>query len=457
MTTQEIKPVSGSAVQNTGWLLADKLVRMAIGLAVGIWVARYLGPGQFGSLSYAAAFVSLFAWLSDLGLERIVVRELLTRPLEKEQILGTAFFLKLAGGFVILAAATGIASALNPGDLGTTLLVAVTAAGTIAQASDVVDYDFQSVLQSKYAAVARSIAFQVLSLLKLLLIFFRAPLLAFAIAGSAELVLAAVMLLFVHRMKAVHARTWRWDFATARALLRDSWPLMFASLMVIIYLRIDQVMLKSLSSAEEVGKYAASVRLSEGWYFVLVAISTSIFPKLVDANPFSQDRLDSTVRRSYAAMVLVAYVFALLLSVFSGVLSTALYGAQYRGMQAMLAISVWAGLFVGIGLVRGAYCSAKNLNTFQLWSTAVGAILNILLNLVLIPQYGGRGAAIATLASYAVAAYGTSFFYGPTMHQGRIATQMLMPWNAWRYSNWREAFASFRRIGMLSWREARND
>ena len=446
MAMPEIKPASGSVLQNTGWLIADKVVRVAIGLGVGIWVARYLGPKQFGLLSYAAAFVSLFAWLSDLGLDRIVVRELVTRRLDRGAILGTAFLLKLAGGFIILAAATAIAGALNPGDVRTRLLVAITAAGTIAQAADVVDYDFQSLLQSKYATVARSVAFQVLSILKLLLIFLRAPLLAFAIAGSVELVLAAVMLLIVHRVKAPDAGTWQWNSFAARALLRDSWPLMFASLMVIIYMRIDQVMLKSLSSVQEIGKYAASVRISEGWYFILMAISTSIFPKLVDANAVSQDRLDSTVRRFYAAMVFVAYVFALPLSLFSGVLSTILFGAQYDGMETMLAISVWAGVFVGVGLVRGSYCSAKNLNTFLLISTAVGAVLNILLNLFLIPRYGGRGAAIATLASYAVAGYGTSFFYGPTRHQGRIITQMFMPWNAWRYSNWREVLDSFRRL-----------
>ncbi|HEY2380150.1 MAG TPA: flippase [Terriglobia bacterium] len=446
MATQEIKPASGSALQNAGWLIADKVVRMAIGLVVGIWVARYLGPEQFGLLSYAAAFVSLFAWLSDLGLERIVVRELVTRRLERGQILGTAFLLKLAGGFVILAAATGIAGVLNPGDVRTIVLVAITAAGTIAQAADVVDYDFQALLQSKYVTVARSIAFQVISVLKLLLIFYRAPLKAFAVAGAGELLLAASMLLIVHRAKAVNTPAWQWSFATARTLLRDSWSLMFASLMVMVYMRIDQVMLKSLSSVQEIGKYAASVRISEGWYFVLVAISTSIFPKLVDANAVSQDRLDSTVRRFYAAMVLVAYVFALPLSLFSGVVSTALYGAEYEGMQTMLAISVWAGVFVGVGLIRSAYCNARNLNTFLLLSTAAGAVLNILLNFTLIPQYGGRGAAVATLAAYAVGGYATSFFYGPTVHQGRIVTQMFMPWNAWKYSNWRDVFASLRRL-----------
>lgn len=436
----------GSAMHNTGWLVADKVFRMGVGLAVGIWIARYLGPENFGLLAYAVAFVSLFSWLSDLGLDRLVVRELLKGRLEPGKILGSAFVLKLIGGFIIVGVATAVARFLNPGDMLTIVLVAITAAGTIAQAFDVVDYHFQSVVQSKYATLARSAAFQALSLVKLILIFWKAPLVAFAIAGSIEMALTAVLLFIVYRRKGRLVGRWQWDFETATALLRDSWPLMFSSLMIMAYMRIDQVMLKSLSDVQEIGKYAGSVRLSEGWYFVLMAISTSIFPKLVDAHGISEARLESDVRRSYSAVILVGYAFAIPLSLFSTPISNLLYGTDYRGMEGMLAIGAWAGVFVGIALVRGAYCTVRNLNKFLLCSTTLGAVLNIGLNFALLPRYGGRGAAIATLLSYAVAGFGTSFLYGPTQRQGRIILELLLPWNAWRELDWREVLSSFSRL-----------
>jgi len=436
MNSQRSKPVLGSALLNTSWLVGDRVIRMVVGLVVGIWIARYLGPENYGLLSYAAAFVSLFAWLSDLGLDRMVVRELVAGRIERARVMGTAFILKLGGGFGILIFATAAAYAISHDAVKVTL-IAITAAGTIAQAFDVVDYHFQSLVQSKYATLSRSAAFQILSLCKLVLILWKAPLLAFAVAGLAETVLTAALLIVAHRLKVRLAERWEWDWATAKLLLRDSWPLAISSLMVMVYMRIDQVMLERLSSPGELGKYAGSVRLSEAWYFVLMAISTSVFPRLVDAYAVSEDQLDLTVRRYYAAMILVAYAFAVPISLSASILSRVLFGAQFNGMESMLSIGVWAGMFVGVALVRGAYCTAKNLNRFLLYSTTAGAVVNVVLNLILMPKYGGRGAAAATLISYAIAGYGTSFFYRPTVQQGKLISQLLLPWNAWRYLNWR--------------------
>jgi O-antigen/teichoic acid export membrane protein len=445
-STTNSKPLFGSALVNTGWLVGDSVIRTVVNLIVGIWVARYLGPGPFGLLSYAAAFVSLFSALSNLGLDRLVVRELVAGRLEPSRILGTAFILKLLGGLTILAIATASAALLNPGESTTIVLVAISAAGAIAQSLDVADYHFQALIQSKYATIARAIAFHVLSVVKVLLILTKAPLVAFALAGLTESVLAAGLLLLVHHRKAPAAGRWRWDWFTARQLLQEGWPLMFAGLMVMLYMRVDQVMLKSLSTVQEMGKYAGAVRLSEAWYFVLTAISVSIFPKLVSANKASPGEFDSLARRLYSVMILIGYAFALPLSLFSGVLTSALFGEQFRGMESMLAIGAWAGVFVGIGLARGACLTAKNLNAFQFVSTGFGALANIILNIVLIPTHGGRGAALATLISYAVAGYLTSFFYSPTRGQALMTTHLLLPWNAWKSFDWQQFTASFRTV-----------
>jgi len=221
---------------------------------------------------------------------------------------------------------------------------------------------------------------------------------------------------------------------------------MLASMMVMIYMRIDQIMLKQLSTAEEMGKYAGAVRLSEAWYFVLMAISASIFPKLVRASALSESEFTSLASRFYAAMILICYAFALPLSLLSPYVSAWLFGGKFQGMESMLFICAWAGLFVGIGLARGAYLTAKNLNTFQFYSTAVGALLNIALNFAWIPQYGGRGAAFATLISYAVAGYVSNFFYAPARKQGWIITKLLLPWNAWRTFDWRQFVHSLNAI-----------
>lgn len=94
-------------VVNIGWLIGDKLLRMGLGLIVGLLIACYLGPGQFGSYSHALAFVALTSVFATGGLDQVVVRHLVLSPREGREILGTAFLIKLAGALFSLALASG--------------------------------------------------------------------------------------------------------------------------------------------------------------------------------------------------------------------------------------------------------------------------------------------------------------------------------------------------------------
>jgi len=123
-----------NVISNTGWQFADNLLRMGVGLFVGIWVARYLGPGQYGLFSYALAFVALFSSIASLGLDEIATRNIVRDPAAKDEILGTTFVLKLIAGTVIFAVSIGVISVLRPADSLTHWLVGIIAAGTIFQA-----------------------------------------------------------------------------------------------------------------------------------------------------------------------------------------------------------------------------------------------------------------------------------------------------------------------------------
>ena len=108
--------------KNTSWLFAEKIIRMMVGLFIGIWVARYLGPEQFGLFSYAVSFVGLFIAISTLGLDTIVVRELVKNESNRDILLGTAFRLKLLGAFGVIIV-LGIAVNFTTNDLSTNLLI----------------------------------------------------------------------------------------------------------------------------------------------------------------------------------------------------------------------------------------------------------------------------------------------------------------------------------------------
>jgi len=129
----EGRPHLQQAISNTGWLFADNILRMGVGLLVTIWVTRYLGPEQFGALSYATAFVLIFSSIAQLGLDGIVVRNIVRTPTSRDEVLGSAFVLKLAGGSASLILTLTAIAVLRPADHLTRLLVTIISIGLVFQ------------------------------------------------------------------------------------------------------------------------------------------------------------------------------------------------------------------------------------------------------------------------------------------------------------------------------------
>jgi len=274
---------------NTGWLFADRILRMVVGLFVGVWIARYMGPEQFGVYNYALVFVSLFSALSNLGLDGIVVRNIVRDPARKDIILGTAFFLKFTGGIITLIVSVGAIMVLRPGDSVTGWLVGITAVGAIFQAFDTIDFWFQSQVKSKYTVYVRNGAFLIITFVKILLVLTRSSLLAFACAGLAEIVVGTIGLVFAYRFHGYYLNKWRVSFQYAKELLADSWPLICSGLTVGLFMKIDQVMLREMAGNEAAGIYAAATRISEIWYFIPIIIVSSVSPAIIDAKKIGED------------------------------------------------------------------------------------------------------------------------------------------------------------------------
>jgi O-antigen/teichoic acid export membrane protein len=418
-------------ISNTGWLVSDRIMRMGVGLLVSVWLARYLGPGQYGLLNYAMAFVMLFSSVAMLGLDEIGVREMVQAPSRRDDILGTSFFLMLCCGTVVFGLAMGTIILLRPADSVTRWLVGILAAGIIFQAFDVVDFWFQAQVQSKYTVIAKGIAYLVLSLIKIILILLEAPLVAFAWAGLAELAVGAVGLVIAYELRGHRIRAWQAGIATAQKLLRDSWPLIFSAIVTMIYLRIDQVMLGEMAGSEEVGVYAAAVRIAEAWYFIPVAVCSSVFPGMVEAGAVSEERLNEKLQKLYNLMAFSGYAVAIPFTFLSDWLVELLFGAAYARAGSLLAVLVWAGLFINLVTARNIFLISRNWNRLHLVTMSLGCVLNVVLNYFLIPLYGAMGSVIASLASYWLAAHGSCFLFSPLYKTGRMMTMALIFPRVW--------------------------
>ena len=389
---------------NTSWLMGERILRMGVSLFVGIYVARYLGPERYGLLSYANSFVGIFLALATLGLDEVVVRELLKTPEQREKILGTSFLLKLIGT-LLMWVAIFTAVPFTENDLQTNILIIIIAFGAVFQAFNVIDLNFQAKVKSKYVVHSQFVQLIISSIVKIILVVNEAPLIWFASVYSLDVIVLAMGLVFAYLYNGENIFSWKWSFETSKYLLHDSWPLILAGVVVSVYMKIDQVMIKEMLGAKEVGLYAAAVKLSEAWYFFPMAIASSLFPAIINAKVYQKEVYYQRLQKLYDLMVWIAIAIALPISILSSWIVELLYGNEYLESSSVLNIHIWSGIFIFLGVASSKYLIAENYIKKTFYRTFVGALLNIIMNYYLIGIMGIKGAAISTFASHFFAAY----------------------------------------------------
>lgn len=395
---------------NTSWLIAEKVLRMVVSLFVGVWVARYLGPERFGLLSYAQSFVGLFAIIATLGLNGFVVRELVKDESRREEIIGTAFWLKLMGAIAVLIL-LAIAVQFTSNDQYTNMLVFIVASATIFQSFNVIDFYFQSKVLSRYVVFANIISLFISSVIKIVLILYKAPLIAFALVVLFDsFVLACGFIYFYFKVNSkIYIKSLTFKKKTAMSLLKDSWLMMVAGAAILIYMKIDQVMIKEMLSSGAVGQYAAAVRLSEAWYFIPMVIGNSLFPAIINAKKQSEELYYTRLQNLYDMMACMAIAIALPMTFLSDWLVNLLYGVEYNQAGNVLMIHIWAGLFVFLSVANDKWFYIENKSKLLTIKVFIGAISNIGLNFIFIRKYGINGAAVASIISYSISVIWTDF------------------------------------------------
>lgn len=415
---------------NMGWLMFDRVVRMGMGLFVGVWVARYLGPAQFGSLNFALSFVALFGTLTTLGLEGLVVREVLHHTQDTHEILGTTLALRSGGSLLAVGLSIATLRLIQPHDKQALLLVSILSLTLVFQAFDTIDSFFQSQVKSKITVWAKNAAFLIFAGLRVWLICTKAPLWTFAVAGTGEIALGAVGLVLGYRLTGGRLSAWTRSRERAALLLKQSWPLIFSGLAIMVYVRLDTVMLKVMQGDLAVGLYAAATKVSEVWYFIPVAIVSSVTPAIMKAKD-DPELFYGRLRKLFSLMTVTAYVIGSIVALASHFIIRALYSNEYSSAAPVLAVHVWASVFVFLGVAQSPWDLSKNLLTLSLYRTVAGAVINAAMNLYLIPRYSAMGAAIATVVSYAISGVFANFFSAQTRPIFYMQMKAMIPGRFW--------------------------
>ena len=350
-------------------------------------------------LNYAISFAALFAFLIDLGINSVLVRQLVNSPDRRDELLGTSIVLKFSGWLVMFLMII-VSLFVVPGITGARKMVLIISAGYLFQVFQTIDYYFQSKVQSKYVALSQMAAWIIVSACRAYFAFAGVPVLYFAILESANMILTGLGFALFYGYTTGSIFKWRFHWQTAKSLMHECWPLLLSSATVMIYMRIDQVMIKSMISPEANGQYAIAIKLCEMWYILPMIIGSSMFPALVRAKKVSIEHYWHRLKIFSTIMIWTGIFIALFMTVFGGILVSFIYGSAYDQAGKIITIYSWVGVLVFYGAIRSKWLVNENLTKYALIATSCVCVVNIVANIFFIRKLGVNGAAVATLTAY---------------------------------------------------------
>ncbi|WP_025141488.1 flippase [Pedobacter jeongneungensis] len=394
-------------LKNTGWLMLARVGSLVIKILVGFAITNYLGKTLNGILNYPTAFTTFFVAAAALGLDGFTTRELLRTPENRDRLLGTAFWLKLIGGICIIPLIYFAYMLWNTHKPIETPLIYVLIVGLtgITQAFYITDSYFQSKVQAKYVMRVQVFGNIISALIKLIFIFLKLNVEWFVFALLLDTIILAIGYIYFYKVKVGSIFKWIFDSALAKYLLKHSWPLALSAVLVSIYMKIDQLMVENYLGTGALGIYSTVVQLSESWYFIPVAIVTSVFPAIMNAKRDNPERYMKRLQNMYDIMVWISLSVAVFMTFASPIIYHIVYTPEFWDGAHVLTVHVWAGIFVFLGSASGQYLIAEGYTKLSMLRTGMGAMVNIGLNILWIPKFGIMGAALATLIAYFTATF----------------------------------------------------
>ncbi len=392
---------------NTLWIMMDKVLHMILSLVITSVTARYLGKANYGILSYGLAYVNIFTICCKLGIDAVIVNEMIKHREDTGRILGTTCVLRFVSGMLSVVLTAIFVIVLKPGNMVVFVVTCIQALAVMFAAFDTIDFYFQAELQSKFTSIAKSISYLFVCGLRVILILVGADVVWFAWAGVLDTFVVAVLLLIFYEKNREKKHKLTFSLPQARGLLSVSRPFILSNLLVVIYTQMDRLMIGSLSTNADVenGLYAAGMNIAMYWMFIPNAFIDSGRPIIMTNKT---EHRESDYRRTYgkllAGVIWISIMAGIGFSLCSKLCIFILYGRDFYGAIPILILLVWSKLFSLIGTARGIWLVCEDYSQYVKYLIGGGAVVNLVLNFILIPKTGAMGAAVATLITELVGA-----------------------------------------------------
>lgn len=410
---------------NVSWLVGIRIFRLVIGVVVLGAVGRYLGPEQFGVLNYAIALAAIFSVFATLGMDGIIIRELVARPTQTAQVMGTAFVLRLGGAMVAMLLVF-VASIATRDSGQTTYLALLVSLCFLPGSLEVIELWFQKNIMARHTAMARIVATLLVSAGRLALVYYQAPLKYFALMQAVDALLGGLALVVAFKSRGQPITAWRFDRPVATTLLRDSWPLIASGFLVAIYTRVEQVLVKNVLGDYAVGIYYSAVRITEVWGFVPSAVLTTIYPMLVAKRRDAPETYHLRLQTVFDLLTGLGYAIAIGMTLLGPIAIPLIFGEKYREAIPILIIQAWVAPITCSALSRAQVMLLENKTIYHTPTALIGIAINIPLAIWLMSLTGSKGAAYAVLIASIFSGYLTSFLFPALRAYGAIQTKAFL-------------------------------
>ncbi len=409
-----ISNIDVKVIKNIVWLSADKIFRLLLSLVAGAWVARYLGPNAWGKLNYVLAYISIAVTVTTLGMDGFLIKEIVEKRENKNSILGTAIFLRIAAT-VVTFLINLLFFYITNATAETYKLFLFLYLCVIVTPFDVIDLEYQSNLKSRKTVIAKNVGYILGAILKISAVLMKLNLIFFAGILGVETVLAYLLLVIQYTRNGNALRFWKFDLSSVKHFTVTGWPFFLSGLAVILYMRLDQIMLGNMLTTDKVGEFSAAVKVSEMFLFIPMSVAGSFYPSLVEAKKNADAGFyHFKVNQLIKLMLLISVAICIVVTFCSPLIIKILYGHQFSNAAGVLQIYIWSLVAIFFGVAFSQYLVIENLQKFNFYRTAMGLVLNVSLNFYLIPLYGSSGAALATLASQFMSSIIGNFFFKKT-------------------------------------------
>ncbi len=418
--------LNNKTVQNAKWMIAEQLVQMVISVILGVLTARYLGPSNYGIINYCSAYVIFFSTVCTLGLEGVIIKEMVNDRDEEGIITGTGIVMRLAASLLSIASILVILLITDPGN---TLVLKVAFLQSLVmafKAFEIIDYWFQSYLKSKYVAILKSISYFLVAIYKIYILAAGKSVEWFAFSTSLDFLLIAVMILIAYCAKG--GKRLGFSMKTAVRLIKQSYHFILSGIIITVYTQMDKIMIRHMMNETYVGLYSAALTICNYWILVPAAIINSARPTIMEYKKDGNEEMYlKRIKQLYAVLIWAGIAVSLVISLLSRFIINILYDEQYAPASASLAIAIWYTTFSTLGTARGIWLVCEDKNRYVKNCVIWGAVLNVALNYAFIPVWGINGAAAATLITQIFNALIAPLFYRDIrVHTKYIAQAFLL-------------------------------